>query len=104
MASSGLASGLAGEWFISEWCAHCERDKCQNGSVPMDDCGPDDLCQILGRTMFLDVDDPDYPREWIDDPEIGPRCTAFIEVGQPLPPARDTQTIDMFEMPDQGEE
>lgn len=91
------SSGTEGEWFIGQWCGNCERDKCQNGSKPMDECTQDDFCQIIGKTMWLDVDDPDYPKEWIEDEEDGPRCTAFIEKGKDIPPERCEQTEDMFQ-------
>lgn len=90
------SSGSEGEWFIRKWCGKCERDKCQNGSKPADDCRDGDLCQIIGKTMWLDVDDPDYPKEWIEDDD-GPRCTAFVEVGKELPQPRCDKTADMFE-------
>lgn len=67
------SSGAEGEWFIGQWCARCGRDKCQNGSKAMADCSQDDFCQIIGNTMFMDVDDPGYPKEWVTDDD-GPRC------------------------------
>lgn len=89
------SSGAEGEWFIGQWCARCERDKCQNGSKAMDDCSQEDFCQIIGNTMFMDVDNPDYPKEWVEDDD-GPRCTAFVEVGSELPAPRCSNTDDMF--------
>jgi len=89
------SSGTEGEWFMREWCGHCERDKCQNGSKHPDDCTDDDLCQIIGRTLLLSVDDPDYPTEWIEDDD-GPKCTAFVAKGGVIP-VNDTQTMDLFE-------
>lgn len=58
------ANGTEGDEFISQWCDRCVRGK------------TGDPCAILGDTLFLDADDPDYPREWIEDDD-GPRCTAF---------------------------
>lgn len=89
------SSGHEGEWFIREWCQQCERDKCQNGSKPMDECQPEDLCQIIGDTMFMDINDPDYPKEWVED-ETGPRCTAFVEVGSIVKDKPCQFTSDLF--------
>lgn len=58
------ANGTEGDEFISRWC-----DRCVRGTE-------DDPCPILGATLFLAEDDPDYPTEWAED-ENGPRCTAF---------------------------
>ncbi|WP_375592145.1 hypothetical protein [Chitiniphilus eburneus] len=88
------SNGSEGASFIDKWCGQCERDKLQNGSAPHFDHGPDDLCGILGATFLLDVDHPEYPKEWIQD-ETGPRCTAFVPVGGCVP-VRCDRTIDMF--------
>lgn len=83
------ANGDEGEWFMSQWCHQCERDKRQ-----------DRPCRILAMTMAFDVRDKEYPREMIRD-EAGPRCTAF-KVIEPRdhkpqsPTIRDKRQIDMF--------
>lgn len=89
------SSGTEGEWFIRQWCGKCERDKCHNGSKPMDCCTPEDFCQIIGNTMLMDIDDPDYPKEWVED-ENGPRCTAFVQMGGDIPEKPCQFTGDMF--------
>jgi len=58
------SNGTEGEGFIGIWCAACARDVGHN-------------CSILARTLMHDVDDPEYPKEWVED-NIGPRCTAFV--------------------------
>lgn len=63
------SNGTEDEFFQSNWCHRCERDRRQ-----------DRPCRILGDTFFLDVDDPGYPPEWVQDAEGwpgNPRCTAF---------------------------
>lgn len=77
------SNGTEGEWFISEWCGNCQRDEHQD-------------CPIVAATFCYEVDDPQYPAEWIED-DNGPQCTAFIEAGQPLPTPRCASTSDMFE-------
>lgn len=67
------SNGSEGECFQSEWCNRCEKDRYE--SKP---------CRILGRTFFLEVDDPKYPKEWIHNKGEWPgepRCTAFVERG-----------------------
>jgi len=62
------SNGTEGMAFISEWCDECIHDDPEN----------EKFCPIVGATMMLDVDDPDYPKEWIFNYEENrPRCTAF---------------------------
>jgi hypothetical protein len=75
------SNGTEGHGFIDEWCSNCERDR-----------GGD--CSILANTFVYDIDDPRYPPEWVRD-EHGPRCTAFIERGKPIP-VRCAHTADLF--------
>lgn len=58
------SNGTEGDWFMSQFCDRCAKDT---------EASP---CPIIAATMALDVDDPDYPEEWIED-DSGPRCTAF---------------------------
>jgi hypothetical protein len=63
------SSGSEGAWFMSRFCDLCKRDAAFRD-------GTGDSCPIAADTMVYSVDDPEYPREWIED-ESGPRCTAF---------------------------
>lgn len=76
------SNGTEGEGFISAWCCKCERDI-------------NDDCPIVAATFCYDVDDPEYPKEWVRD-KSGPRCSAFVPLGEPVPTARCSQTQDMF--------
>lgn len=71
--------------FIAEFCDNCHHD----------DASTEKYCQILGRTMGLPENDPDYPKEWVIE-NNKPRCTAFSDKEKPLP-IRDDKTIDMFQ-------
>ncbi len=83
------SNGTEGEAFISSWCGNCERDKVCNGTVDQDDAGDDDMCQILGASFRGEA------VEWREvDGKV--KCISFVEKGQPIPPARDTATVDMF--------
>jgi len=66
------SNGSEGDWFMSRFCWKCIKDS---------EAKP---CRIIGRTMALDVDHKDYPREWIEDSD-GPRCTAFSDKMPPRP-------------------
>lgn len=64
------SNGDAGDAFIAKFCEKCARD------------GEDNPCFILGRALGHNIDDPDYPPEWVQD-EQGPRCTAFTLEASP---------------------
>lgn len=71
------SNGDEGLWFMSMWCDKCVKD---SESRP---------CRILGRTMAFNINDKEYPREWVED-DNGPRCTAFADhVKPPLTIIRD---------------
>ena len=55
-------------------CEDCQRDKVLNGTVHIDDIGPDDRCEILGRSFC----DEDSVIEWRRMPEGTIKCMAFL--------------------------
>ena len=79
------SNGTEGEWFMSKWCAKCS-------CIDFDD--DDSICDILGRSMAFDFDDPEYPTEWVTSEATGPKCTAFRT--NPLPEPRCEKTPDLF--------
>ena len=65
------SNGTEGEIFQEHFCYRCTKDS---------EASP---CDILGRSFWNDLGDPDYPTEWIEnDDGSNPRCTAF----DPKPP------------------
>lgn len=79
--SNGTESAI----FMARFCEQCARDS------------EDKPCQIIAKTLFLDIDHPDYPEEWIKTSEFAkPKCTAFIPEGEPIPEERCKNTIEMF--------
>lgn len=90
------SSGTIGESFIAGWCGNCARDKALREGVELEECDDNERCDIVGRTMAYNVDDPEYPSEWIYDENGAPCCTAFIPAGEPVPAARCAHTNDMF--------
>lgn len=69
------SNGSHGEWFITKFCVNCDREGyLRTGN----DRGL--KCEILTASMIHKIDDPGYPKEWIEDGG-GPRCTAFVPVG-----------------------
>ena len=95
------STGTEGEWFICENCGTCERSG-HNGKP--DDVGEELMgCSILGRAFYYDIDDQEYPIEWIVG-KNGPECTAWIAIGDPIPTPRCTATADMFSLPGPGSE
>lgn len=77
------SNGTEGEIFIGSWCFECERDKHQD-------------CPIVAATFRHDVHEPEYPQESQYGPDGQPLCTAFVHLGDPIPPPRCTETADMF--------
>lgn len=64
------SNGSEGMDFMARFCDRCTKDR-----------DYDNPCEILGRTLGLMTQDPNYPREWIqDDDGANPRCTAFERV------------------------
>jgi hypothetical protein len=93
------SNGTEGDGFIAHFCFNCERNR-------------DEDCPILAATFAFDVDDPEYPKEWVQDesPELDPedglpvgagnaRCTAFAPRGEPIR-ERCALTADMFPAPE----
>lgn len=61
------SSGDEGLWFESKYCDNCKHDT------------PSKSCDIILMTMFYDVDEPEYPKEWVTI-NNKPTCTAYKEV------------------------
>lgn len=94
-------TGTEGAIFIESWCGQCERDHGMMKGLPLEECDDNQICQIIGDSYLLAVDHPDYPKEWQYGPDGQPRCTAFVEAGQPIP-VKDEHTADMFEAASAG--
>ena len=83
------SNGTEGEDFQEHWCAHCARD-----AAFRDNPDSGDGCPIVAATFVFQIDEPEYPEEWIED-DRGPRCTAFTT--DPTLPSRCDKTADLFE-------
>lgn len=86
-------SGTEGFAFMESWCGNCERDKEWSEGKPFDECGPDEVCQLIADSYAYDVADPNYPREWVVAAHGQPMCLAFKRKGTPY---RCLVTVDMF--------
>lgn len=64
------SNGTEGAIFQSQYCDRCEKDR--EGREKQEGG-----CQILCRTLFLDLTDPDYPEEWTFDKDGKALCAAF---------------------------
>lgn len=91
------SNGTEGEFFFSAWCAHCARDKSMSDGKDIDACEDDETCEIIGATMCFNVEDQEYPKEWVYGLDGQPMCSAFVPFGD-KPVFRDPLTIDMFEV------
>lgn len=90
------SNGTEGLIFFDHWCSNCQRDKSMREGEPVEECDDNELCQIIALTHAHDIDDPEYPAEWIINSDGQPCCTAFIEAGKPIPEARCEHTADLF--------
>lgn len=68
------SNGTEGEIFHAAACARCT--KWERATDPDD--WPEG-CMIELRALNHDIDDPEYPKEWIIGPDGQPTCTAFDE-------------------------
>lgn len=65
------SNGTEGELFQGAYCHRCKHDKFD---------GEDgESCRILIETFAWDVEDEEYPKEWIIATDGQPTCTAFEE-------------------------
>lgn len=91
------SNGTEGDAFIETWCGTCQRDRSMAEGIDMLQCADDELCEILERTFFFNISDPDYPEEWTYNEDDGrPCCTAWIPKGEKIPTPRCPMTKDMF--------
>ncbi len=63
------SNGTEGEIFIDNYCMQCIN-------CDPDPCG-EKQCEIMLRTLLFDLNDPEYPEEWIVNDEGFPVCTAW---------------------------
>ena len=54
------SNGTEGMYFIAEFCEQCIHEKWMHTQ-----CEGDKKCDILSRSLIYDLDDPEYPEEWI---------------------------------------
>lgn len=71
------SNGMEGESFIGVFCQHCKR-----GEYERTGKNPEQACDILSRSFWNNVGDPEYPTEWVHDKKGRPTCTAFESIGK----------------------
>lgn len=94
------SNGAEGEIFMDAWCCQCARDKSMREGETLDECDDTERCDIIADTLAYAVDHPKYPAAWQYGPDGQPRCTAFVEAGQPIPEPRCEHTVDLFATPE----
>lgn len=85
------SNGTEGIIFMDGWCRKCARDKAMREGADFDECDDNELCPIIAAAFRGPV------AEWVAD-ENGPKCTAFVPAGDPVPPPRCGRTADMFSL------
>lgn len=89
------SNGDEGEMFMERWCALCSKDNLDHETF-------EGGCPIIAYTMALQVDDPDYPKEWVISPDGQPVCTAFDDraaAERAVAEAQAPRCPDTLEMP-----
>ncbi len=74
------SNGTHGHIFMDHFCYRCKRD-----AKFQETLAAEDGCPIVRDAFIYDIDDPKYPKEWIEDEDSDPgmiggngaRCTAF---------------------------
>jgi len=61
------SNGTDLDCFVGEWCEQCRHYQ-GNGAEP---------CDVLGRVLFHNIGEPEYPREWAYTERKERVCTAF---------------------------
>lgn len=59
------SNGTEGDVFFCKYCELCKKNLVPEG------------CKIQLRTMAFDIDEPEYPKEWVHDKDGYAICTAF---------------------------
>ncbi len=84
------SNGTEGMAFIESWCATCARDKAMREGADFDDCDDNEVCEIIGASFR------DEAVEWRELDDGRCVCLAYVPEGQPIPPPRCENTLDMF--------
>ena len=61
------SNGTEGEIFQERYCSRCIHEGEEDG----------EYCHILTSAMIFEIDDPEYPKEWVQDESGKPMCLAF---------------------------
>jgi len=85
MAKFRPSSGHEFDMFYASFCRHCQFEKEYRKSGV-------NGCEIIAKTMIMDVEDNEYPKEWVYKNGI-PYCTAYTDNVVPI---RCDKTVDMF--------
>ena len=81
------SSGTEGMAFDELWCSTCARDAEWRETE-------NNPCPILSNTFIYNIDDLNYPKEWVYNHDGKPCCTAFT--ADPKKPLRCDKTPDLF--------
>ena len=75
------SNGAEGEMFCEMFCYQCKH-WVLNGATDTYGCQK----WIHDNTLFYDIDDPEYPKQWKHDTDGQPICTAFRD--KSIPPKK----------------
>jgi|ERR1700748_274899 len=61
-----------GDWFINKWCRNCIHGKYEHTHK-----SEDPPCKILSYSIVYELNDKEYPSEWVFGDDGKPKCTAW---------------------------
>lgn len=68
------SNGTEGMGFIDKFCENCKHEKFMHTNNH-----DDRKCDILNRSLIHDLENEQYPEEWIYDENGQPTCTKFYK-------------------------
>lgn len=89
MKSYRPSNGTEGMSFIERQCGDCVHDKEQRETG-------ENGCSIIAAAMAFDIEDAEYPKEWVIDKDYGPMCTNYCYEKNLPKTERCKNTDDMF--------
>jgi hypothetical protein len=88
------SNGSEGDWFMESFCIKCKHEYYLR-------TGKDNArqCKILDATMMLNIDNPQYPKEWTYDDNDNPICTKFNDTLQKRKSGKHIKEPNLFTSP-----
>lgn len=80
------SNGTEGMIFMEKFCDKCKKNNTGDG------------CKILADSLCFEVNEPEYPKEWVYDENNKPTCTSFTTETVKRKKVYNDNDGDLFEM------